>query len=727
MRTFIHNWEGQYSYGGHTYHDQHNWTFNFDTTRQLLSEWVSGTSEYYLNVQITGTVDSGSNHTVINNSNFTVTTQADQNKNIVSGLYFRYPFIEPNVAISVGDQFGFDPESDIQGSYGIFSDGCGYDENSTTWEDNDYTFTLNGDEYYGPLTLLGDDDVTFHDIIAHLLDEIQRHYTSLDDTTTNLNINIDTNIPYWDTYQHMVDFINNGSTVGLLNAVQIYQEDHFEYFIKDVITKNGDMLHYYDYKFITDSPIDPHCLYLLANNGIGYDYVLHGLSDAHIIEIKSRNRHDAASEYAPTSTAPIEYLKNNQLTVSGDSYQVNFWRTNIYAFRDQNAANNYAATGDASDAINQEEVIRANDEVVDGHIGDVVSQTDNGTSGISFAYGGQIYALSSINLASFFTNVLFSTDTSIKDAILEGTQLFGTNQINAINGCMYLPISDISDIASVTSVNKCFIGTYEAPITADRVVANDKMINCGSAPFNETYGDYRDYEPYCKLGALLPYIGYRELSISRFINKTVSLKYAVDVTTGACTAYLYANGVIMDSFDGTMGVQRPLTAVNQQAQVSAVINGILGTATQAAKTVGTAGTAAIGAAALSGASGASQALNIGGQLAGSGIGGGVPGTILSGYNTLQAALDPPMSTRGAYSGVLGQFANQYPYFIFSWLKTSKPANEIETVGLPSNTGGTVGSFGGYLKCSAFNLANGFGGTQSEANEIIAQMMEGVYI
>jgi adenosylcobinamide amidohydrolase len=255
------------------------------------------------------------------------------------------------------------------------------------------------------------------------------------------------------------------------------------------------------------------------------------------------------------------------------------------------------------------------------------------------------------------------------------------------------------------------------------------MINCGSAQFDAPYDDFRDYEPFCKLGVLLPYIGFKELLISKYINKTVSLKYAVDVTTGACTAYLYANGVIMDSFDGTMGVQRPITAVNQQEQVSAVINGILGTATQAAKTIGTAGTTAVAGATLAGASSVAEAAPQAAKFAGgqSQIGGGAINTILSGYSTLQAAIDSPISTRGAYSGVLGEFGNQYPYFIFAWLKTSKPANEIETIGLPSNAGGAVGSFGGFLQCAAFNLANGFSGTDTEAEEIYSIMRSGVYV
>ena len=575
--------------------------------------------------------------------------------------------------------------------------------------------------------------ITVQDLFQRNAINTGNNYGTTEIVATQTFLYFDTNIPFFDTVEHAKAYIASGgkTLTGLLNTDEVLPEDtNHEYFIKNAIYKNGSLYRYSDYKFKTTSAGGGHKLYLLASNDtIGYDLVLHGQHDSTITEILSRNRHDPANAYAQTSSAETEYLRHNQTTVGGDTYKASFFSTNIYIFSNQAAADDYVNSGDTSGAINKEAVNRANDAIVDGHIGEVVSQTDNGSSGISFAYGGQIYALSSINLASFFTNVLFSTDTSIKDAILEGTQLFGANQINAINGVMYLPISDISDIASVSSVNKCFIGTYEAPITAQRVVANDKMINCGSAQFDETYGDFRDYEPFCKLGVLLPYIGFKELSISKFINKTVSLKYAVDVTTGACTAYLYANGVIMDSFDGTMGVQRPITAVNQQAQVSAVINGILGTTTQAAKTIGTAGTTAVAGATLAGASSVAEAAPQAAKFAGgqSQIGGGAINTILSGYSTLQAAIDSPISTRGAYSGVLGEFGNQYPYFIFAWLKTSKPANEIETIGLPSNAGGAVGSFGGFLQCAAFNLANGFGGTDTEAEEIYSIMRSGVYV
>lgn len=95
-------------------------------------------------------------------------------------------------------------------------------------------------------------------------------------------------------------------------------------------------------------------------------------------------------------------------------------------------------------------------------------------------------------------------------------------------------------------------------------------------------------------------------------------------------------------------------------------------------------------------------------------------------NTLQAAMDAPISTRGALSGMLSLFDTMIPTFIAARLKTIEPANEVEIVGKPSATGGLVSSFSGYLKTSAFNMSN-FPGTLEEAQEIQRMFSGGVYI
>lgn len=533
-----------------------------------------------------------------------------------------------------------------------------------------------------------------------------------------------------------IAYYRDGNPDGFLNA-DSYATKKFEYFIKNTVYKNGKLLYYRDYRFKTDSQTDPHCMALVRNDSVGYDHILNGQNSSHITQILNRNRSDRANEYAPTSSAPTEYLRYSQETAGGNEYTVSYWRTNIHCFDNQNDADDYINTGNTENSTNNQDVNRANNTIVDGHIGDVVSQTDNGSCKMTMVSGSKIYAVTSLALSAFFNNVLFNNDAvtqgkTVMEQVLDGTQMFGANQINAIGGCLYLPL-DIDDIATTSSVSSATIGSYIADLNGKQVLKNDKMINCGTVFFEAPYGDWRDYE--CKLFVILPFCGIHELNISAYINSNVTLKYAVDVTSGACTAYLYSDNKIVDAFDGSMGVSRPLTAVNQQAQADAVVNGIISSTTSTAKTIGNAGAMAISGGSMAGIQAGTKeaskfnAYSAGADLIGSEaqIGGGVMGTILQGYNTLQSAIDQPMTNRGGFSGILGQFGNMSPYFIFAWQKNSKPANEIETVGLPSNAGGAVGSFGGFLQCSAFNLANGFSGTDAEANEIYSIMSSGVYV
>jgi hypothetical protein len=102
------------------------------------------------------------------------------------------------------------------------------------------------------------------------------------------------------------------------------------------------------------------------------------------------------------------------------------------------------------------------------------------------------------------------------------------------------------------------------------------------------------------------------------------------------------------------------------------------------------------------------------------------GTIMQAANTLQAAMDAPISTRGALSGMLSLLDTMIPTFIAARLNSVEPANELQIVGKPSATGGLVSSFSGFLKTSAFDMSN-FPGTVEEAQEIQRMFAGGVYV
>ena len=541
-------------------------------------------------------------------------------------------------------------------------------------------------------------------------------------------------IPIFDTDAHLLAYIHSGGEVseGLLNGEQPVIPDNYKYFIQNEYT---EFEHYglsgqtgrswfYNLRFQMSNDADRLCLVNTSySEGQSKRYRLYGTTPAMTLI----NTSEGWREYDGDPFAAVFVRTEGDFGLKYDKPRL--WYTNLYFFDGPDSeawARHYIETGDPTGATNLKEVARATKQKIPGKIGDPTTVTPNGTPRFTMSSGGRIVGLTSGQANRFFSDIFQSAN--VQD-LLDGTQLFGANQIGAIKGFHYLPV-DITEICTCGSTHDVFLGSYKYTFadSVQWVTNNDKMINCGSAVFNETYGDYRDFEPYCKLACMLPFCGVHELKISSYINKTITIKYAVDVTTGACTAYILADNIIIDSFDGSMQVNRPVTGNDQQRQASAVFEGLMKTGTAAVGTVGQVAGGVASGTAIGGALGNVTAQTatsvVGGTVAG---GGAALGVIGQAANTLQISIDNPISTRGSYGGILGLFGVQSPYFIFAWLRTIEPDNELSVVGKPSGAGQAVGAFGGFLQTSAFQLATGFTGTDKEAEEIYNIVTNGIYL
>lgn len=553
-----------------------------------------------------------------------------------------------------------------------------------------------------------------------------------------------TSMPIFDTDAHLLAYIQSGGRVteGLLNGEQPVIPDDYDYFIQNNVTiynnyglsnQTATSWSLY-YRFKMASPNDRMCLqniqpydaeskHYVIYNGSARPQVVYGLgTDGWGIIDTDRA---LEKDFFRTAGRMFSGVQHD----SSPYVVVRTWYTNMYYKDGANSrtwAQNYIETGNPAGADNELEVRRANGQKIPSNIGEPTQITPNGNPNFTMSSGGRIVGLTSGQANKFFNDIFQSGNVQ---QILDGTRLFGANQLNSIRGFHYLPVN-IDEICTTTSTSHVFLGSYDYDFgeSVKWVTNNNKMINCGSANFKETYGDYRDYEPFCKLAVMLPFVGTKELKISPYINKTISIKYAVDVTTGACTAYLYANGIIVDSFDGSMQVNRPVTANDQQRQASAVFDGLMKTGTAAISSVGQVAAGVTGGTAIGGALGHTSTEVAGGIAGGSMAGASSSlGVIGQAANTLQMAVDNPISTRGSYGGILGLFGVMSPTFIFGTLRSVEPANELTIVGKPSGTGQAVGSFAGFLQTSAFQLANGFTGTDNEAEEIYNIVTNGIYL
>jgi hypothetical protein len=556
-------------------------------------------------------------------------------------------------------------------------------------------------------------------------------------------VNLATNIPLFDTRQHAEAYLRdltNMTTEGLLNgeeqadpeAAYDYAEQYW--YINNVIghnTKNRiNYTHVRNYRLypktgkiclvkITPTPEVPYNWKLMYNNG--YDWL---------------SAPAYSQDYHPTSEMYSQYLSKNILFSDDNYYTVFSWQTNIPRVASEEDAEKYLNDElDPSEFLDFHE--RVNDNPSDPlapDFGTEITDTPTGTNGQHYNIAGcRMYAMTGTELSRFFLELF---DPVKIDDILNGTKLFGSSEISALLGCMFLPISDVSTICDLGGTDNIFVGSWRSEnAEGTRIAQNNKTLTMGSANISEQYASELDYEPWTQLYIMLPYCGVYQLQCSKYTGRVVRCDYAVDIVSGACTAYLYAGegggskGLLLDSSDGNMGSQRAITAVDQAQYVSNIVNGVMGgsaTVSSGASMVGRAAHQAAGMGSIGGAAGIAGAAGIGAGIGVAGVGVASSG-IYKGFETLQAAETIPMSTRGGNAGNLGYFGIQKPMFIVIRRACVRPGNEKEVIGYPSGQGGTVGSFSGYLKCSAFKIADGFTGSQQELNEIVDIMSAGIYL
>lgn len=420
------------------------------------------------------------------------------------------------------------------------------------------------------------------------------------------------------------------------------------------------------------------------------------------------------------------HFLTKSISFGQNDYYTRFaFETNIPLWNNQQDADDYFnGLKDISEADNYAYISRQDNAILNPDLPgtDIDELTEVGTNGMRYSYGNRLYEITNIELSSLMTELF--TPANFQD-IIDGNKLF-TNTMDAVSGVIYIPLTSLDAVCDMGSLAYVKIGSWESEqAQGRRIIKNEGTIDCGSFFYNRVYQDYRDYEPYNLLFVNLPFCGCHQLTISKYLDKTVAVKYNIDITTGGIVCSLYADNILVDVFEGTCGASRPISATDNNAYINNVIGAITGASSQAqgsitgiSNAVGAVGKAAnVGALATGGA-----ALGAVGVAAAAGASG-----VYTGYQIKQAVDNPPQMHRGSLAGNLAYSLNTHPTFLFFTKRTIRPENELSLIGYPSGHGGVVGSFSGFLQCSAFKLANGFTGTERERHDILSIMRAGIYI
>lgn len=427
-------------------------------------------------------------------------------------------------------------------------------------------------------------------------------------------------------------------------------------------------------------------------------------------------QHDPANwtrgkiEYSGPFYKTLEYMPDGNYTI-GVTLDTNI---NIFGSY-EDALGNLAGTVPDEDAINYGST--GNPEIASNETGQKELITEFGSNESENVFSHD-YIMNRTSLAAIGGKFF---DTSILDALLEGLKIYGNNPMESVLSCIYFPF-DLSSVCTASSVSSIFFGSYEMTGVSgvSKVGKRNGYKELGSTFIKPTFYNWLDYAA-MHIYLYLPYIGFVELDINKYLNKWMKIIYMIDIHSGETEVSLTADGLLTDTYSGQIGIKQPLTyndlSTYYQSQITALRNGVM---------------TAIGLPVGGGLTGA----QIGGQagpygaVAGAAVGATLGEMVAKPYAAYQARnilnTKPPLFSKGGYTSEIGANMPQYAFLVFMYNDVEIPENELLLYGKPSNKSGSVGSFSGFLSCSYVQLQCS-GATEGEKNEILSYLQNGIYI
>lgn len=227
---------------------------------------------------------------------------------------------------------------------------------------------------------------------------------------------------------------------------------------------------------------------------------------------------------------------------------------------------------------------------------------------------------------------------------------------------------------------KC--GYIDSGVSALTVSSQYTEVNCGSVSLLEYFGNVFDYHPYTSVRVFLPFIGIVPLNVADVMRSTISIKYKVDVITGACIAEISVNRdahkSVIYTYSGSAIVSYPLSSGSYAGVISAAI----GVATSL-------------------------------------ISGSVIGAVAS-ASTARAKTE----VNGSFSGAPGAMGGKKPYLIITRPISKLAYGENTFDGYPSGETELIGNCVGFIRCFDVHLRIDTA-TDMELDEIKELLLDGV--
>ena len=312
--------------------------------------------------------------------------------------------------------------------------------------------------------------------------------------------------------------------------------------------------------------------------------------------------------------------------------------------------------------------------------------------------------------------------------------LSGEEPMDAIISLMFLPFNPAKFYIETPDYENIMFGALDTSISARTWTRTIIEIDMGGCTFYPENGDFRDFEPYTSCELYLPYIGSVPIDAQLYLGHEITVKYIVDLTTGAVDALIFRDGFRADKVSGNLGEQIAIHGIDQNDKLTAEQRAHVGYKqarnTQIQKTASAALTIAGGAAAI--ATGGTTAI-LGGIAAG--ITGGLKlSDALEGNAVERAKFDlehiqTPYRTIGKASAATAYRDEQFCRLIIKrpkMLNSYNAANYAHTTGFATLKHDKLGNYTGLVVANNVDLS-GFVATAEEKKAIANLLSKGVYL
>ena len=312
--------------------------------------------------------------------------------------------------------------------------------------------------------------------------------------------------------------------------------------------------------------------------------------------------------------------------------------------------------------------------------------------------------------------------------------LSGNEPMDAIISLMFFPFNPAKYFVTTPSSANIMFGALDTGISAKEWENTIIELDMGGCSFYPENGDFRDFEPYTSCELYLPYIGSVPIDSQLYLGHEITVKYIVDLCTGAVDALIFRDGFRADKVSGNIGEQIAIHGIDQNDKLTAEQRAHVGYKqarnTQIQKTASAALTIAGGAAAV--ATGGATAI-LGGIAAG--ITGGLKlSEALEGNSVERAKFDlehiqTPYRTIGKASAATAYRDEQFCRLIIKrpkMLNSYNAANYAHTTGFATLKHDRLGNYTGLVVANNVDLS-GFNATAEEKKAISNLLSKGVYL